>query len=327
MAANPLRSDPSRLAGPRRSLATAVRLRFALLRRSLRRLIAGEDALGLLPASTGRWAGLDAAGKVTAFQGWLDAEVGGVLLGDSWWTRHLTDAYLRGASRSYTDVRRPTPGVSADAARQEFLRLLMRGGPLSSDDSRFTINARHGLRDVGGRFASKKVLALAARLSVELKGATDAMAQRIARAVLDGLDQEQTPTQVAKAIGDAVGIGERRALLIATTELTRSHAEGQLDAIEALGLDEVAVMAEWQTADDPCPQCAPLDGVVFKLEEARGLIPRHPRCACVFVLSEAGKHQRTTKRDTQRAVRKSVKAEGGKTRWRGASVAITKRGR
>ena len=42
------------------------------------------------------------------------------------------------------------------------------------------------------------------------------------------------------------------------------------------------VEAEFQTAGDDrvCPQCAALNGEIYKVEDARGVIPVHPRCRC-----------------------------------------------
>ena len=41
---------------------------------------------------------------------------------------------------------------------------------------------------------------------------------------------------------------------------------------------------KWLTAQDErtCPECAPLDGRVFKIDEAPGP-PKHPACRCTVV--------------------------------------------
>jgi SPP1 gp7 family putative phage head morphogenesis protein len=75
-----------------------------------------------------------------------------------------------------------------------------------------------------------------------------------------------------------------RAKTLSRTEIIRSHAEGQLDGLEKLGVAQVGVDVEWSTAGDNhvCPMCKPLDGIVLTLQEARGMIPRHPNCRCSF---------------------------------------------
>lgn len=290
---HPLKQDPTRLATVRRTFAADVRRRFATLGRSLRRLVVDEDAFGLSPSSpfASRWRHLDAAGKADAFRAWLDAEIGRLVLapaggGEDWWLPHVQAAYYRGVNRAFDDVRRPALHGSGEVAgaRSEFLRRVLSTVRFGQWPP-FVTNARHSLRDYAGRFVNARVLALSQRLALELKGATDATAQKIARALLDGLDAGTTREEIARAIDDAVGWGMRRALLIATTELTRTHAAAQLDGMEALGMAEVALVAEWTAQGDACPKCAEMDGRTFTLDDARGLIPLHPACACCWTLA------------------------------------------
>jgi GNAT superfamily N-acetyltransferase len=69
-----------------------------------------------------------------------------------------------------------------------------------------------------------------------------------------------------------------------TKNCIRAHAEGQLTALEAAGVEQVSAAAEYDTTGDGkvCPKCRPLDGVVLTVPEARGMIPRHPRCRCAW---------------------------------------------
>jgi SPP1 gp7 family putative phage head morphogenesis protein len=81
------------------------------------------------------------------------------------------------------------------------------------------------------------------------------------------------------------GITRRRALVLARTEIIAAHAEGQLDAFEAMNIEKVGVMAEWSTAGDDlvCAKCEPLEGAIMTVKEARGLLPRHPNCRCAWI--------------------------------------------
>ena len=72
-----------------------------------------------------------------------------------------------------------------------------------------------------------------------------------------------------------------------TGNTIRAHNEGQLEAMEGLGAEEVGVAVEWSTSGlgvtkrgypSPCKVCAPLKGIVLSLKEAHGLLPRHPNC-------------------------------------------------
>jgi SPP1 gp7 family putative phage head morphogenesis protein len=80
--------------------------------------------------------------------------------------------------------------------------------------------------------------------------------------------------------------GEKRAELIAVTEVTRAFAEGNIRAWKETG---VIQKKEWVTAFDElvCPICSPLNGKVVGMDEefAPGIKspPAHPRCRCVIV--------------------------------------------
>jgi hypothetical protein len=86
---------------------------------------------------------------------------------------------------------------------------------------------------------------------------------------------------------DMLPFDERRGLLVATTEITRSYAQGQMMA--GLALQEqwpgVRVVKRWYTnADDlVCEICGPLDGQAVDLDEmfdGAGEPPAHPGCRC-----------------------------------------------
>jgi hypothetical protein len=142
-------------------------------------------------------------------------------------------------------------------------------------------------------------------------------------------------------------------MTIARTETVRAHGEGQLDAMELLGVEEVGVAVEWSTSGlgggvtdlgnpSPCPLCAPLQGMVMTVKEARGLLPRHPNCLCSYIPANVGedtKEQKRSKSEISKAVTRSItaeaKEEGGtrrttaeqraRTKWAGADKRIRKR--
>lgn len=66
---------------------------------------------------------------------------------------------------------------------------------------------------------------------------------------------------------------------IAVTEWRRAQAERHLDEMEYLGVEDAPAQVEWSTAGDDgvCPACAALNGNVFTVEQARGMMP-HARC-------------------------------------------------
>lgn len=104
----------------------------------------------------------------------------------------------------------------------------------------------------------------------------------LTRGILEGLN----PRVVGRLVADRVNkIGRTRGELIARTETIRAHAEATLLRFEQYGIDSVSGQAEFRTARDErvCPICQGLDGTVYSLAEARGIIPVHPRCRCVWL--------------------------------------------
>lgn len=122
----------------------------------------------------------------------------------------------------------------------------------------------------------------------ELEGISEAMDQQISRELVDGFAQGWNPRKMATEINDRVdNVGLTRARTLARTETINAHAEGTLNRYQdIMGPDAaVTIRAEWSTAGDDrvCPICISLEGEIFSLEEARGLIPIHPNCRCAWL--------------------------------------------
>jgi SPP1 gp7 family putative phage head morphogenesis protein len=139
------------------------------------------------------------------------------------------------------------------------------------------------------------------------------MSQQLSRELAGGLAQGLNPREIARNMASRIdGLTRRRANVLARTEVIHAHAEGQLDSFKDLGVEEVGVMAEWSTAGDDrvCDLCFPLEGAILTVDEARGLIPRHPQCRCTWVPSTA---PTKSKLDTRAKVRQSVVAGAPKS--------------
>lgn len=271
-----------------------------------------------------RWVALSSQEKLRAFKEWLRLRLGDKVLSmtdEELWRRYVEEGYRKGMARSFDDTKKATRFLPNQAdfyqgSRQQFLR-----------DS------------FSSPVAIEKVKLLAARSFEDLKGVTSAMSTKMGRVLADGLVQGKGPREIARELNKAVdGIGKNRALMIARTELIRAHSEGQLDGLENLGITEVGVMVEWSAVSgDACPMCTPMDGVVLKISEARGMIPRHPNCRCAWIPANVGekdKKQKRTKRMIERALTKSVKEETGErsvaaafgdSTWEGADKTIASR--
>jgi SPP1 gp7 family putative phage head morphogenesis protein len=141
-----------------------------------------------------------------------------------------------------------------------------------------------------------------------LKGVTDATAARIAHTLVDGLTRGDNPREIGRALAKEVNVSKARAQTIARTEIIRTHAEGQLAAFDQMGVTHVGVAAEWATAGDArvCPKCRPLNGVVMRVDEARGLLPRHPNCRCAWLPANVGEDDAGKQKKSKSAIQKAI---------------------
>ena len=120
----------------------------------------------------------------------------------------------------------------------------------------------------------------------ELEGITDATASRVSRVIAQGIEAGRSPAQIARELTRAVeGIGITRARTLARTETIWAYNEAALNEYEEAAIAGVAVEAEFSTSEDDavCPECEALEGKVFSLDEAHGMIPVHPNCRCAFI--------------------------------------------
>lgn len=279
--------DPTRTTTLRLRYARALTGRFELLRRDIVTSVVDRDALALsrgilvpkfLDATTVREFDFPTSeAKVQAFMRWLrrqsDKQVlevikrdeeGRVVARTAWQNVFIRSAYQEGIRRAQRELGRAGEiDLSAAILGETF------NAPIHAD--------RAGL--------------LFTRNFEELDGITSAMAQAVSRELTQGLIDGRGALEIARSLSERVtAIGKARALLLARTEIIRAHAEGTLNEYESHGVAGVGVEAEFSTAGDGnvCPTCAALEGRVFKLAEARGLIPQHPNCRCAWIPANVG---------------------------------------
>ena len=254
-----------------------------------------------VPTANTRWKFATSPEKVKAFQDWLRTQLQSTLTGktdEELWRKYAEDGFRRGAGRAFDDVKQ-------SQLRKEHPEL-------------FTPEAQGSLRDFyqGSKeeflrssfarpVAAEKIELLAGRAFDDLEGVTDDMALRMSRVLTDGLVTGAGPHEIARDLNDEIDIGRGRAEMIARTELSRAHAEGQLMALGDLGVEEVGVAVEWLTSGlgvtakgnpSPCERCAAMQGVVMKLDEATGLIPLHPGCLCSWTPANVAEDEGGQKR-------------------------------
>jgi SPP1 gp7 family putative phage head morphogenesis protein len=309
---NPIRMDPTRTTMIRKRAIAQVNKRFRKLKGAIRRLVAKEDAFGLKQrnatfnqiANT-RWQPLSDSDKINEFRDWVREQIDRNILtstdasSNNWLQQYIEESYDKGRSRSYDDYRK---GYAQDASTAD----VYQGSKEEFLQSAFD-------RPV----MEERVRILAERAYTDLKNVTEQMATQMNRVVTDGIIRGESPYEVARKLNEAVDkIGIVRARTIARTETIRAHAEGQLDTLEALGVEDLGVMVEWSTAGDDrvCPLCLPLDGIVIKMKEARGMLPRHPNCRCAWIPANLGetRAQKRSKAEIDDAMEESLKRETAK---------------
>lgn len=258
--------------------------------------------------SNSRWRFQTSLQKLESFRKWLRTQLQSIILmpeekegAEAWWQNYVEQGYRQGAQRSFDDVHRDSPRFDQIHSNE----------PMPG----YKGSVRDWMRSSFGRVVpTEKLKLLAGRVFSDLDGITDYMETGITRALTDGLTRGQHPKQIANEMSKTVDISLDRAKTLSRTEIIRAHAEGQLDALERMGIEEVGVLVEWSTAGDNhvCSLCKPLDGVVMTIQQARGLIPRHPNCRCAFVPASYLAELNQTK--VQAALSKSLGMERGKTK-------------
>lgn len=321
--------DPTNTQGMRRRLQAQMKKIFTRLRSLIFKLIVKEDAFGLIPkprnpfTGNARWSHLKGPERVRAFRAWLasimkdtDKSVEEAI------DRYIREGFEKGAGRAFDDVNGTAAARAVASSTAE---------EAASKAAFYEGGRKEFLRSSFAKATTReKVVMLASRTLDEVKGVTEVTARQIVRTLTDGLVQGKSPREIARALTPILEGNKSKATTIARTEIIRAHAEGQLDALENLGVEEVGVAVEWSTAGDErvCPMCAPLQGVILKLKEAKGMLPRHPNCRCSWIPANVGEtkseRQQRSQKEVKKAIDRSSKAESGDSSWSGASKRIAK---
>ena len=229
------KTDPTRTATLRRRFMADVKRRMAELKRAVVSLVVEEDAFGLsdkrpsFSLIENRYQAETDQKKAQKFQEWLAQETKDLvdpdLDPDQWYLEYIDEAYRTGAGRAFDDTRK----ASKAAAQTQ------RGQQLYEGSRRQFLE-----QSFGQRVAQDKVEFLASRVFTDLKGITAEIEKQLTRALVDGISQGDSPRTVARNMLNSIdSITKQRALTIARTETVRAHAEGQLDALEKLGVIEI----------------------------------------------------------------------------------------
>jgi SPP1 gp7 family putative phage head morphogenesis protein len=285
------RFDPTRTTSLRAAWVREMNRRFRRLRGLINQAIVEQDCFGMMttymPPARRAFAFPQTSDKVAGFMTWLDQQVKegmldvrdisqvGKSINGAWTNKYVYDSYKRGVIRARYELKKGGFGVP-------------------------------GIEETGGIDASMstpfhmdRVGALYTRTFTGLKGITDAMDQQISQILGQGLIDGDHPRLLARklnavisgqgrgtlGITDSLGRSispERRARMLARTEVIRAHHQAVVQEYENWKVEGVNVMAEWVTAGyNVCPECQDLEvGGPYTIEEVRNMIPAHPNCRC-----------------------------------------------
>lgn len=216
--------------------------------------------------------GMKYRGRVTSFRKRVEAELSSALMTKDEWASYITKGYSKGVERTYDEVlaTRKLPFTvrkKGAVARKEVGKILRKDfidSTLGLPQSRRELKT---LSRDGYSYIEKLV-----------KETTRKMAETFEHGLETGLPASKIQANLTAVLNRA----RNHMGLIAQTEIVRAQAEGQLRALEQVGVTEAAVKVEWQTSAGSCDECKDMDGRLYRVKDAHGMIPRHPRCRCAF---------------------------------------------
>jgi len=260
-------ADPSHTATLRRRYSGAMNRRFRTLASDVRKSIVDNDGLGFRANTPAPHRAFDfprSAEKVDAFIRWLQREVdrgilevvlrngSEIVLHREWQNRFIRNAYIRAVTDAETSLKRQGALIA----------------PLD-----FTIGLEAGVH-------IETLELMYTRVFEGLRGITGSMSGQLSQILSQGLIDGVGPRVLAKRITDQIAsISRTRAMVIARTEIINTYAEGTLNIFEQNGVSGVTAEVEFLTAKDNrvCQRCRFLNGKVFTIQQARGIITVHPR--------------------------------------------------
>lgn len=263
--------DPTRTTGLRARYEQDFNRRFSKFKKLVVAAVRDHNILALRTNAvpTARFDFAMDTTKVSQFMTWLNGESNKIILGArsgtaqtsaaaAWQNVYLDTAYQKGLAQAASELRGAGVRVASTWADSAFYR------PVHAD----------------------RVGIIYTRAYDALKGVTTEMGTQVGATLAQGLAEGRSPEAISKMLTDRIDkVGRTRARLIARTEVINAHATASLNAYREAGVEGVGVHAEFSTAGDDavCPECEDLEGQVYTLDEAEGVIPVHPNCRCAWL--------------------------------------------
>lgn len=240
--------DPTRTVTLRRQYVAEARRRFEALKAEIRQTIAN----GLL----GDDGYLD-TGMISSFITWLRQATPRLILSGEWQERYVRSAYLRGIGQADRAVKQANIPIRPVEVLGIFL--------YQAEVEALFQQAVSNLARIGQAMVSEIEARLTASLPEHLANS------EMETLILDRVDK----------------IGLTRATVMAVTGVVGAVAAATLSRLAGYGVNQVGLLVELTTARTPCPICVGLrdreNGFgpgIFTIEQARGILPIHPRCRC-----------------------------------------------
>ena len=122
------------------------------------------------------------------------------------------------------------------------------------------------------------------RVRRDLLGQLNRLQSNLEREFANLLSSGMSQKDFKKALTGLFQKAKDSAVVLTGDGIIRAYNEGSLDGMDALGIRIVSLEVELVTAGDEnvCTLCEDAAGK-YTLEEARGLLPIHPRCRCRFI--------------------------------------------
>lgn len=295
-----LAHDPTRTTDIRASYTKDVEIRLRKILALVRSVIIGKEAIQFDPTLL---ANIDAPSRIgsagmtpeelaDAFIAWLtkiEDEIllevtrdgnGNVSSRDPWQDQHVQATYLRAVTQA--ELRMQAQGLAI--ATREVRQLL--NDPFHSDALHSLFNTNFEAFQTVVDFGNGEI---AEKMRQEIILGYAETTPRVAasgRRYLSGPTRRELSKRIFAAFEDRFEkIIRTRSEMIVRTEIIRAHAEASLNSFAERNIAKTAALVEFATANDArvCILCKNLEGDKFTIENARGVIPVHPRCRCVWI--------------------------------------------
>jgi len=286
--------DPTMTTGVRGQYAKEIARRFRRVRRLVLESVVENDALrvGKVPGiRVSGGAGFDTPAKIgQATQPAVNAraagrydfpsDVAGKAAAFMEWLREAIEDEILGITQG--DVRKV---VAREAWQDVYVRAAYGKGVATADAALKRMGIDVPDLSISGLFNlpihADTLAMLFTRNFEELRDISETMASQISRILSEGLATGKGPREIGRLMGDLIeGMSRTRGTKISRTEIVRAWNEAAINRYEEFGIPGVTAMVELATAGDDrvCAECAGLQGRVYTLADARGVIPVHPNC-------------------------------------------------